>query len=284
MPSKVRGRSSGTVGRVTGSGAELASAVAFCGIVMLWVYVVAGLDRPAGHPDDVPVLAHKGAGRDGAQGDLVSARDVAAGDGVTGRHPPCDGFQGDRDVVVDAEVQQAGGHGGLLVGWMGSRGARRAAGVPERCRDVSGRTWGSGSCAWLHRVSGPCGRSADDQLGRQRVAVGGRSGGCVDAVQDPVDGQLDIRDLDACRSALIGADAVVHLGAVSDPAAGWNRLLPANVVGTYNIARAAVDCGVRRLVLASSLHAMSAAPPGYQMRSEDQPRPGNLYGATKAWT
>jgi nucleoside-diphosphate-sugar epimerase len=55
------------------------------------------------------------------------------------------------------------------------------------------------------------------------------------------------------------------------------------VVGTYNIARAAVDCGVRRLVLASSLHAMSAAPPGYQMRSEDQPRPGNLYGATKAW-
>ena len=94
---------------------------------------------------------------------------------------------------------------------------------------------------------------------------------------------VDVGDLDACRSAVAGADAVVHLAADPDPAADWDRLLPANVVGAHNIARAAVDGGVRRLVLASSLHAMSGAPPGHQSRADDQPRPGNLYGATKAW-
>jgi uronate dehydrogenase len=41
--------------------------------------------------------------------------------------------------------------------------------------------------------------------------------------------------------------------------------------------------GVRRLVLASSLHAVSGYPDGRQRRATDQPRPLNLYGATKAW-
>lgn len=94
---------------------------------------------------------------------------------------------------------------------------------------------------------------------------------------------LDVRDLEACRRAFTGVDAVVHLAAVPDPAASWQLLLPANVVGAYNVAQAAADCGVRRLVLASSLHTVSAALPGTQARSDDQPRPGNLYGATKAW-
>jgi hypothetical protein len=42
-------------------------------------------------------------------------------------------------------------------------------------------------------------------------------------------------------------------------------------------------CGVRRLVLASSLHAVCAASDQTQVGVGDPPRPGNLYGATKAW-
>ena len=61
------------------------------------------------------------------------------------------------------------------------------------------------------------------------------------------------------------------------------RLLPANVVGVYQVAQVAVSCGVRRLVLASSLHAVSAVSDQTQVRAGDPPRPGNLYGATKAW-
>src|SRR6188768_3902294 len=94
---------------------------------------------------------------------------------------------------------------------------------------------------------------------------------------------LDVTDADACHRAFTGADAVVHLAAVPDPAASWEWLLPANVLGAYHVAQAAADCGVRRLVLASSLHVVSAAPADVQVRTSDPPRPANLYGATKAW-
>ena len=99
---------------------------------------------------------------------------------------------------------------------------------------------------------------------------------------DGIDG-LDVTDLEACRSAFIGAEAVVHLAAVPDPAASWEQLLPSNVVGVHQVAQAVADCDVPRLVLASSLHAVSAVPDGSQSRASDAPRPGNLYGATKAW-
>jgi nucleoside-diphosphate-sugar epimerase len=105
----------------------------------------------------------------------------------------------------------------------------------------------------------------------------------TDLTADERLGALDVRDLQACRRAFTGVDAVVHLAAIPEPAASWQLLLPTNVVGAYNVAQAAADCGVRRLVLASSLHSMSGVPYGTQSRSDDQPRPGNLYGATKAW-
>lgn len=93
----------------------------------------------------------------------------------------------------------------------------------------------------------------------------------------------DITSLEACRAAFVGADAVVHLAADPDPSAGWDRLIGPNVVGAYTVAQAAVDCGIRRLVLASSLQAVSAQPASVQVRGADQARPANLYGATKAW-
>jgi nucleoside-diphosphate-sugar epimerase len=106
----------------------------------------------------------------------------------------------------------------------------------------------------------------------------------TDLLSDDEIAALDITDLEACRSAFAGADAVVHLAAVPDPEATWEQLLPANVIGTYNVAQAAGDAGVRRLVLASSLHAVGAIPADVQRRADDPPRPLNLYGATKAWS
>lgn len=94
---------------------------------------------------------------------------------------------------------------------------------------------------------------------------------------------LDVTDRQACASLFAGADAVVHLAAVPDPEAHRDLLLPANIVGAYAVAHAAMDAGVRRLVLASSLQAVSAVPTGTQVRTADPPRPANLYGATKAW-
>lgn len=98
------------------------------------------------------------------------------------------------------------------------------------------------------------------------------------------DARLDVVDFDACRSAFSGADAIIHLAAVPDPDASWDALREPNVTGAYNVCRAAAECGVRRLVLASSLHAVSGDPDGRQRRVSDPPRPANLYGATKAWS
>jgi nucleoside-diphosphate-sugar epimerase len=80
----------------------------------------------------------------------------------------------------------------------------------------------------------------------------------------------DVTSLEACRAAFAGADAVVHLAADPDPSAGWERLERPNVVGAYTVARAAMDCGVRRLVLASSLQAVSGVAAEVQVRGDDQ--------------
>ena len=106
---------------------------------------------------------------------------------------------------------------------------------------------------------------------------------CTDLQPDVDTAALDVTDLEACRSAFTEASAVVHLAAVPDPEATWEQLLPANVIGVYNVARAAADVGVRRLVLASSLHAVGAVPEDTERRADDPARPANLYGASKAW-
>jgi nucleoside-diphosphate-sugar epimerase len=92
----------------------------------------------------------------------------------------------------------------------------------------------------------------------------------------------DIADLDAMRRLCQGADTILHLAADSRPHAQWEDLFPANLVGVYNIFRAAHETGSRRVVFASSIqvlegHAHGSSAPAAPVR------PVNLYGATKAW-
>lgn len=95
---------------------------------------------------------------------------------------------------------------------------------------------------------------------------------------------LDATNGEACRRIFDHADAVVHLAATPDPMATWEVLLPRNVVAVHEVATAAVAAGVPRLVLASSMQAVSGYALDHQVRASDSPRPANLYGATKAWT
>ena len=94
---------------------------------------------------------------------------------------------------------------------------------------------------------------------------------------------LDVTDVEECLAMFRGADAVVHLAANPNPHAEWGALRGPNVDGAYTVAAAARECGVRRLVLASSVQALSAYPDTVQRRVEDAPHAANLYGATKAW-
>jgi len=94
---------------------------------------------------------------------------------------------------------------------------------------------------------------------------------------------LDVTDIDACRRMFKNVDAVIHLAADPRPDATFDELLPANIIGAYMVAQAAIDCEVRRLVLASSLQAVYGYPLARQRRVDDIPSPMNVYGATKAW-
>jgi uronate dehydrogenase len=94
----------------------------------------------------------------------------------------------------------------------------------------------------------------------------------------------DLTDRDAVRRAVEGQEVVVHLGAYPNPADFIDVLLGPNVVGLYHICEAAVEHGVERLILASSVQAIS----GHKFRDrpvkiEDGPAPVNHYALTKVW-
>jgi nucleoside-diphosphate-sugar epimerase len=102
----------------------------------------------------------------------------------------------------------------------------------------------------------------------------------------------DIADLDAIRPAFAGIDAVVHLAASPAVETPWEDVLPNNIVGTRNVFKAAREAGVRRVVFASSNHAIGMneidnAPGLYELddpRVWDEfaePRPDSFYGVSK---
>jgi len=102
---------------------------------------------------------------------------------------------------------------------------------------------------------------------------------------DPVDGEravvADVRDVEAVREAVRGADLVVHLGGISRERA-WDEVLAANADGTRCVLKAARDEGVRRVLLASSTHAVGFHPIPAEPVDHLPPRPDSLYGVTKA--
>ncbi len=92
-----------------------------------------------------------------------------------------------------------------------------------------------------------------------------------------------LEDLDTLTGLFAGHDALLHLAADPSPDAGWQSLLPNNIVGTYNAFEAARRAGVKHVVYASSIHAVSGYPVDHQVREPDAPLPGDLYGASKAF-
>lgn len=79
----------------------------------------------------------------------------------------------------------------------------------------------------------------------------------------------DIRDLERLRRGMHGVDVVIHAAALKQvPACEYNpfEAIQTNIVGTKNVIDAAIDCGVKKVVLVGTDKAVS---------------PVNLYGATK---
>jgi nucleoside-diphosphate-sugar epimerase len=94
---------------------------------------------------------------------------------------------------------------------------------------------------------------------------------------------LDVTDLDAYVRACTGVDTVVHLAGERDDTATWEQLQGPNVIGAYHAFEAASRARCRRVVFASSVHAVLGHPPDSALGPGTPPRPANLYGATKLW-
>lgn len=80
----------------------------------------------------------------------------------------------------------------------------------------------------------------------------------------PIEGEpdaivADLGDREAVREAVRGVDAIIHLAGISLEAP-FEKILRANIEGTYNLYEAAREEGVRRIVFASSNHAVGFTP------------------------
>lgn len=93
----------------------------------------------------------------------------------------------------------------------------------------------------------------------------------------------DITDLARMKEVCAGIDTVVHLAGDPSPSATWDSLLPANITGTYNVLVAAKSAGCRRVIYASSIHAVSGYPADVQVKTNEPVNPGDLYGVSKCF-
>jgi uronate dehydrogenase len=94
----------------------------------------------------------------------------------------------------------------------------------------------------------------------------------------------DLADRDAIdRLMQQDISAVVHFGGMANEA-GWQTVLEANIMGTYNVFEAARKAGVFRVIFASSYHVQGMYPvAGIPIRLTDSFRPDSLYGVSKAF-
>lgn len=94
--------------------------------------------------------------------------------------------------------------------------------------------------------------------------------------------KADLTDLDAMVALLEGADMVVHFGAVGDEAP-FEVLWGPNFMGAYNIWEAAHRNGLRRVVYASSIHAVGMHKKSDFIGTDAPHRPDTFYGLAKCF-
>lgn len=94
--------------------------------------------------------------------------------------------------------------------------------------------------------------------------------------------KADLSKLDEMMAVLEGADMVVHFGAIGDEAP-FDDILQSNIIGAYNVWEAAYQQGVRRVVYASSIHAVGMYPKTEFIGTDVPHRPDTFYGLAKCF-
>lgn len=94
--------------------------------------------------------------------------------------------------------------------------------------------------------------------------------------------QADLADAAAAGRLVEGIDLVIHFGGIPEEDS-WDNILASNIQGCHNLWSAAHRTGVRRVIYASSNHAIGMYPRTRRLDTDAPPRPDTLYGLSKAF-
>ena len=94
--------------------------------------------------------------------------------------------------------------------------------------------------------------------------------------------KADLESLDDMKAVTKCADMVVHFGAIGDERP-FEVLLGPNFIGAYNVWEAAHQNGVKRIVYASSIHAVGMYPKTEFIGTDVPHRPDTFYGLAKCF-
>jgi NAD+ dependent glucose-6-phosphate dehydrogenase len=103
---------------------------------------------------------------------------------------------------------------------------------------------------------------------------------------DPAAVVGDLQDKARLKQLFAGTDVLIHLAAVSNDAPFVERIVPANIVGLYNVLDAAREAGMRRVVYASTCNTVAIKAPQWADRPievTDAVQPTGVYGVSKVF-
>jgi uronate dehydrogenase len=143
---------------------------------------------------------------------------------------------------------------------------------------------GAGRTVLVTGAAGAIGRITCAGLAARGWKVRGLDKDPLDGVDGLADPPVvaDVQDAAAVGKAMAGVEAVVHLAGIATEAP-FAEILAANIDGTFQVFDAARREGVRRIVYASSNHAVGYTPRTELVPVDVRPRPDTYYGVSKVF-
>src|SRR3954452_25173840 len=89
----------------------------------------------------------------------------------------------------------------------------------------------------------------------------------------------DLADLAQVEAICEGIDGILHFGGYSVEGS-WDQIHQANIIGGYNLFEAAYRKGVKRVIFASSTHAVGFYPRHHRIGPAVTARPDSRYGVS----